>query len=347
MSDRVADSVAVIVVNRNAGGHLARCLSSLAAQQPLPARIVVFDNGSDDGSIAAARQVARQDDRLAGRTVFHLAEANLGFAAANNRAVALVAAELPGLEFVAVLNPDAFPEQGWLAALLDAARRHPEAAAFGSRQVLDASPDLLDGVGDIYHVSGLSWRAGHGCPPTAADEHDAEIFSPCAAAALYRKDAFDAVGGFDEDFFCYFEDVDLGFRLRLAGHRARYVSTAVVRHVGGASARTVGDDFAVFYGHRNLVWCFFKNMPAPLLAVFLPAHLLQTIFSLMTALPRGRFRAMAAAKWRAVCGLRTCWQKRQIVQAQRRASLAAIWRALDKSLFRRRMRPAGGRPSRS
>ncbi|MFM7291331.1 MAG: glycosyltransferase family 2 protein [Planctomycetia bacterium] len=179
-----------------------------------------------------------------------------------------------------------------------------------------------------------------------ADEHGAEIFSPCAAAALYRKAAFDAVGGFDEDFFCSFEDVDLGFRLRLAGHRARYVSTAVVRHVGGASARAAGNDFAVFYGHRNLAWCFVKNMPAPLLDAFLPAHLLQTILNLMTALTRGRFRAMVAAKWRAVCGLRRCWRKRQIVQAQRRASLATIWQSLDKSLFRRRMRPACGRPSR-
>ena len=131
MSDRVAGSVAVVVVNRNGGPYLSRCLESLAGQQVLPARIVVFDNGSDDGSVDAARRTARQDDRLASRTLFHEAGSNLGFAAANNRAVAMCTTE-----FIALVNPDAFPEPGWLAALLDAARRHPEVAAFGSRQML-------------------------------------------------------------------------------------------------------------------------------------------------------------------------------------------------------------------
>jgi GT2 family glycosyltransferase len=347
MSDCLAESVAVVIVNRNAGRYLPRCLSCLAAQQSLPARIVVFDNGSDDGSIAAARQAVRQDDRLAGRVVFHLAGENLGFAAANNRAVAMCGAELPPVEFIALVNPDAFPEPGWLAALLAAARQHPECAAFGSRQLLADKPGMLDGVGDVYHVSGLSWRAGHGCPVTAADERDAEIFSPCAAAALYRKSAFDAVGGFDEDFFCYFEDVDLGFRLRLAGYQARYVAGAVVEHVCGASARAAGADFAVFHGHRNLVWCYVKNMPGMLLLGCLPAHLFQTAVVLLCALARGEARAIMAAKAQAVAGLRRCWRKRRLVQAGSRASVAAIWRSLDKSIFRRRTRPLRSKPARS
>ena len=331
MHDHDADSVAVIIVNHNGGDCLSRCLSCLAAQQLLPTRIVVVDNASDDGSVTSARQLAEKDDRLASRIEFHLAGENLGFAAANNRAVALC-----GTEFVALLNPDAFPEPGWLAALVAAARRHPKAAALGSRQMLDGTADLIDGIGDVYHVSGLSWREGHGCRLTAADLQDCEIFSPCAAAALYRRAAFNEVGGFDEDFFCYFEDVDLGFRLRLAGYEARYVSTAVVSHVGGASSGDQKTDFAVFYGHRNLVWCFVKNMPLTLLFSFLPAHLLQTILISAVSVARGNFRTIVKAKWHALTELKTCWRKRQLVQANRRAPASSVWRMLDTSLTRRR-----------
>lgn len=341
MHARDADSVTVIIVNHNGGECLSRCLSCLAAQQLLPGQIIVFDNASADGSVDAARRLAAADDRLARRTVFHMSEENLGFATANNRAVVMC-----DTKFVALLNPDAFPERDWLAALVAAARQHPEAAAFGSRQMLDGTDDLIDGIGDVYHISGLSWRAGHGCRLTAADLQDAEIFSPCAAAALYRRGAFNEVGGFDEDFFCYFEDVDLGFRLRLAGYGARFVSAAVVSHLGGASSRGNQSDFAVYYGHRNLVWCWVKNMPHPIFLASLPAHFLQTILSVAFSVTRGQFRTIVRAKWHAVTGLRTCWQKRQRVQANRRVTVSAIWRMVDMSLTRRRCR-CPTRPTRS
>ena len=333
MSAPATDSVAVVIVNHDAGGFLTRSLACLAEQSILPARIVVFDNASSDGSLAAARDFVAKDQRLAPRTVFEESGTNLGFAAANNRAVARC-----GTEFVALLNPDAFPEPGWLQALMEAARRHPTAAAFGSRQLLAEAPTLLDGVGDVYHVTGLSWRAGHGCPPTTADDHDREIFSACAAAALYRRAAFVEAGGFDEDFFCYFEDVDLGFRLRLAGHDAVGVSNAVVRHVGGGSSGPGRSDFAVFHGHRNLVWCFVKNMPSQLFWPLLLAHLSQSILTTAVSVTRGEFRTIVKAKWHAVLGLPSCWRKRQMVQARRRASPATVWRSLDKSLWRRRCR---------
>jgi len=323
--------VSVIVVNYDAGAHVLRCLRCLAEQRPPPERIVVVDNASTDGSAAAARALVTADERLGPRVVFHEAAANLGFAAANNLAVAMCATE-----FVALLNPDAFPAADWLAALVAAARRHPGAAAFGSRQLLAEHPDRLDGVGDAYHVSGLSWREGHGCPPTLADDREREIFSPCAAAALYRREAFLEVGGFDDDFFCYFEDVDLGFRLRLAGSTAWYVPDAVVWHEGAASSEGKNDDFAVYHGHRNMVWCFVKNMPAPLFYPLLIAHFSQTIISLVFHVTRGRLRPIVRAKWHAILGLPRQWRKRRSIQSRRKASAWSIWRVLHKGLTRRR-----------
>lgn len=82
-----------------------------------------------------------------------------------------------------------------------------------------ADPTVLDGIGDAYHLSGLVWRTRHGLLALASTEHCCEVFSPCAAAAVYRRAALLEFGGLDEDYFCNVEEVDLGFRLRLLGYR--------------------------------------------------------------------------------------------------------------------------------
>ena len=323
-----ADSVTVIVVNHGGGLHVLRCLACLADQTLPPARILVIDNASTDGSAAACERAIAADVRLDGLAEVWRFATNLGFAAACNRGIH--AADTP---LVALLNPDAFPEPEWLERLVAAQSAHPTCVAFGSRQMLADHPDVLDGIGDRYHLGGMAWRQGHGRSIRSDDLGDREIFSACAAAVLYRRDAVTAVGGFDEDFFCYCEDVDLGFRLRLAGHHARYVPDAVVHHVGWASSRSDGR-LAAALGHRNLVWTLVKNMPGPLLAASLPAHFLQTILAAVVLARRGHAAAFVRAKLDAVRGFPNVWRKRRQVQASRVASVAAIWRAIDKGLVR-------------
>ena len=325
---RHAGDVTVIVVTFKSEEVLTRCLTAIASQSMPPHRIVISDNSSDDGSPERARHTAQQILPSRSFEIQPLAE-NLGFAAANNRAIAMC-----DTEFVALLNPDAFPHPDWLEKLLAAADRHPEAAAFGSRQMIDGQPGIVDGTGDAYHVSGLSWRTGHGPPLRDDDLVEREIFSPCAAAALYRRSALLEVGGFDEDFFCYFEDVDLGFRLRLAGYKCVYVPDAVVDHVGSASSGGKRSDFAVYHGHRNLVWCFLKNMPNQLFLPLLFAHFSQSILTGLVYLVRGQGRIFAKAKWHATKKIPQFWKKRQAIQRARRASWREIWNALDKSLWR-------------
>ena len=319
--------VTVVIVNFNGGANVVRCLECLAAQTMPPAQIVLVDNASGDGSLAACRDLVTARTELAERTTIDALEANVGFAAGSNRGLALA-----DTEFVALLNPDAFPEPRWLEALLVAAAAHPEAAAFGSRQMLAGRPGVLDGIGDRWHVSGLAWREGHGRPMGPADLEPREIFSPCAAAALYRRDAVLAAGGLDEDYFCFGEDVDLGFRLRLAGHTARYVPDAVVEHVGGASS---DGRLATYLGHRNLLWTLVKNTPGPVLPAALLAHLSQSIFVGVMLGCRGRGGAFARAKWDAVVGLGGCWRKRRVVQAGRRISTWRILKTLDLAPMRR------------
>jgi GT2 family glycosyltransferase len=323
-----AAPVTVIVVNFNGGDHLRRCLMHLAEQSQLPERILVVDNGSTDGSLAACRGVVQAHARLADRTVIDDVGTNIGFAAACNRGIAAATTE-----FIALLNPDAFPESGWLAALVTAARAFPACAAFGSRQMLAGRSKVLDGIGDRWHVTGLSYRDGHGRPLTPADLELREIFSPCAAAALYRRSALLAVGGFDEDYFCFGEDVDLGYRLRLAGYGARSVPDAVVEHVGGGS--TPGN-VATYYGHRNVVWTLVKNTPGPLLVISLLGHICQSILVGIVLGFRGRGRAFFRGKQDAVRGLAAAFRKRRFVQAGRKVSTWTICQMIDTGMSRRR-----------
>src|SRR3546814_8180677 len=172
--------VRVVVVAYNSGPLLSRALKALTQQTHRDFEGVVFDNASTDGW----PERAMPDDP---RFTLVRSPENLGFAAANNRAAA--GAEV---EFLALLNPDAVPEPGWLQALICAARRYPDAYMFGSFQLSLEDPAYLDGLGDCYGFLGFAWRGGQGRPrPKCLD--DAEVFAPCAAASLYRRAAFDAV----------------------------------------------------------------------------------------------------------------------------------------------------------
>lgn len=310
-------SVSVVIVNWNSGPLLKKCLHSLSLQTLKADAVFVVDNASSDGSADCV--IAFPEYRLL------LSGSNLGFAAGNNYAFREC-----NSEFVALLNPDAFPEPTWLEHLVAAAKENPKYAAFGSRQLVLERPECLDGIGDAYHLSGLVWRERHGEIQDAQDLVEREVFSPCAAAALFRRPALVAAGGFDEDYFCYLEDVDLGFRLRLAGHRAMYVPQAIVLHQGSATTGGQRSDFSVYHGHRNLVWTFVKNMPSVLFWGLLPLHLALNLFSLMFFGFRGQWQVIFRAKRDALRGLPRIWAKRRAVQRERVASLGEVWRILAK-----------------
>jgi GT2 family glycosyltransferase len=313
-------SLSVVIVNWNSGALLERCLEAVSRQTLRPDTLLVVDNGSTDGSADCVGRFPAFVLLRAGK--------NLGFAAGNNLAIRSC-----DTEFIALLNPDAFPAANWLESLVCAAEAHPGCAAFGSRQLSADDPRIVDGIGDAYHCTGRVWRERHGCVQDRGDLVSRDVFSPCAAAALYRRKAVGEVGGFDEDYFCYVEDVDLGFRLRLAGWSARYVPDAVVLHCGSAITGGQHSDFSVYHGHRNLVWTFFKNMPAPLLWVCLPGHLVLNLVTIIAFSLKGRGKVICKAKWDAVKRLPRMWEKRKAIQRGRIAKVGEIWSVLRKGLF--------------
>ena len=317
----MALQVAVIIVNFNSGDLLLECLDHLRAQTRRPERVIVVDNASDDGS------ADRLEQKYPEIEVIRLQQ-NLGFAAANN----LAAQQAHEMDWLALLNPDAFPQPDWLEQLLAAISSYPDCAMFGARLLNAHDPQQLDGTGDIYHVSGLAWRRDHHRAASAGVNEAGDIFSPCAAAALYRRTAFAEAGGFDEAYFCYFEDVDLGFRLQLLGYQCRYVPTAVVRHIGSAVTGR-HSAFSVYHGHRNLVWTYCKNMPGSLFWLYLPQHLLLNLITLLWFALQGQGRVILRAKWDAVRGLPRCWRQRRIIQSQRRVGLWPLWRMMSRRLI--------------
>ena len=281
-----------------------RSIESVLAQTEQDFECFIVDNGSDDGSMATLPDL---DERF---TILELGE-NTGFAAANN-----TAAKLAKAPWIALLNPDAFARPEWLAELLKASNTALNITMVGSTQYLAlADTPTLDGVGDCYHFSGIAFRAGYGKqiePPEAG-----LVFGPCAAAALYHRAKFLALGGFDERFFCYHEDVDLAFRMQLSGGECLQSPDAIVDHISsGLSAKI--PEFAIYHGTRNRIWTFFKNMPWPLLILLTPFHIGANLAYLGWALFRkGRFKPTWRGVRHGISGLPQTFRDRKAVQKTR------------------------------
>ena len=240
--------VSVVIPNWNGRRWLPGCLEALAAQTSLPAEVIVVDNGSVDDSLAYLRH------EHPGVRIVALAR-NTGFAHAVNQGVGLASAP-----FVALLNTDVVVEPDWLERMGRALDDDPEAASVACKMlVLDDRSQIYD-AGDILRRDGACEQRGRFTTDDGRFDAAGEVFGACAGAALYRASAVVGVGGFDERYFAYLEDVDLALRLRLAGWRCRY-EPAVARHAGeGSSSSQRGlRDFLVT---RNTLLLVAKAFPA-------------------------------------------------------------------------------------
>ena len=315
-----APLVSVLIVNYNSGRHLAACLAALADQQFQDFETIVVDNGSVDDSLANLGQcpAALQIDKAA---------ENLGFAAGNNRAAALAKGS-----WLALLNPDTVPDANWLGNLVAASRRHPNVDIFAALQWQPGQEDVLDGAGDPYHVLGAAWRGGKGRRPKVWPM-EGEVFSACGAAMMIRADVFNALDGFEERYFCYYEDVDLGFRARLQGRVTVLVPSAQVTHVGSASGASASA-FAVYHITRNRLFTLLRNMPLALLLPVLVAVLMIEILGLLKAIGRRQVRPRGRALWAVLTALPWLLRSRRGCQTGRQISIRSLAAQLTWSPFK-------------
>jgi N-acetylglucosaminyl-diphospho-decaprenol L-rhamnosyltransferase len=241
----MTSDVAVVIVNFNGEALLPACLAALRAQTLAPAQVLVADNGSSDGSLALLRA---EHPEVA---VVELGR-NHGFAGGANRGVAATNAP-----WVCVLNSDATPAPDWLQRLR-AAPLDRRTWALGS-VLVSARTGRIESAGDQYSPQGYAYKLLRDRPLSELPDEPYRVFAAPGAAPVFRRDVFDSLGGYEERFFLYYEDVDLAFRAVLAGYHALLVPDARVVHQLGATTRSLAR--ARFYVARNSIWCAVRCLP--------------------------------------------------------------------------------------
>ena len=300
-----APFASVIVPNFNGERHLSTVLDALRRQTFADFEVIVVDDASTDDSVTLLES-RYPDVRLFvnRRNEGFVRSCNTGAAAARGRMIVL-------------LNSDTEPAPAWLEELAKAFVANPQAATVTSKLLLFDRRDTLHTTGDMLGVDGVPrnrgvWEVDRG-------QYDAApvIFSGCGGATAYRREVWQALGGFDEDFWMYLEDVDFGFRARLAGWDAVFAPNARVYHHLSA---TGGDVLASYYVGRNTIWLIAKNMPRSLLRrnalAILGGQLAVTFDALRNwrgAAAQARLRGQLAG----LLGLPQQLQKRRVIQPRR------------------------------
>ncbi len=292
-SDRVP--VPVIVLNWNGVVDTIECVDALLASDGVDFRVVLVDNGSsgDDFEQLQARYESRE------RIELRRNPENLGFARGVNAVLQEVLTSADARpEFVALLNNDAVPESGWLAALVEVAESSA-AGAVASKMIRHDDAGRLDNAGHVFLNTGEILPRGAGAPPGDFSEV-VPVAGVCGGACLLRCAMLDDIGVFDEFFSTGYEDAELGLRAMLAGYRQVFAPKAVVRHRIGASIDKIRDLSYAVQLQVNINYTYVKLVPGPVVVWNLPWILLKTVALLTLPLFIGRWRLLRV-QWQALC----------------------------------------------
>ena len=271
--------VAVVIPNGNGRHLLADCLGSLRRQTFRDFRTLLVDNVSTDGSVEYVRAEFPEVAVLPlGRNGIFAATVNAGIRATSS-------------ELVVALNNDTEAEPTWLAELVAALDRHPDAAAATSKLLLFDRRDTLHSAGDFFGLDGMPGSRGVWTRDDGRYDGDELVFGASGAAAVYRRSALADVGLFDESLGAYCEDVDLNLRLRLAGYQIAFAPRARVYHRLSA---TGGGPIASYFTGRNFLTVIAKDLPAPILRRHWPKIVRRQLAMTLDSLRHGREPAARA-----------------------------------------------------
>ena len=265
--------VTIVIPNYNGRKLLENCLGTLEKQTVRDFKVLVIDNGSTDHSTDL------QSDRL-DLEMIALPE-NLGFCGAVNLGISRT--KTP---YLILLNNDTEVDEHFVEALLHAVKRSERIFSCGAQMIDYHHRELLDNAGDLYTAMGWAVARGKGRPCSEFDR-PSNVFSCCGGAAIYRMELLEKTGGLDEHHFAYLEDVDLGYRARIAGYVNTYEPLAKVFHVGSATTGTRYNTKKVFLAARNTIFVIYKNMPALQLLLNLPFILAGMIVKSLFFLKKG------------------------------------------------------------
>lgn len=241
-------SISIIIPNYNGSQMLLNCIASIYSSNLLPDEIIVVDNASHDNSHSLILSHYPNVHWIQNNT-------NLGFSVAVNQGI-----KASKCEFTVLLNNDTEVSSNWLQNLSNHILSNTNIFSCSSKMIQYYNRNLIDDVGDYYTVLGWAYKAGDGENiKKYSTKH--QVFSACAGAAIYRKKIFDEIGFFDETFFAYLEDVDIGYRARHFGYVNEYCADAYVYHIGSATTGSKYNDFKIKNSTRNNIYLLRNNMP--------------------------------------------------------------------------------------
>jgi len=320
--------VSVVIVNWNGKDHLAECLDSLRCQTFKDFEIILVDNGSEDGSREFVQEYFHEVRLVA-------LQKNCGFAGGNNAGIQAASGK-----YIALLNNDTKVDPAWLTNLLKEAEENPSIVGMWASKILSYdNPEIIDNVGLLMYPDGLGRGKGRLEKDEGQYDKTGEAFFPSGCAGLYRREMLDEIGLFDEEFFAYADDVDLGLRARLAGWQCIYVPSAKVYHKYSASS-SAHSPFKAFLVERNRIWVLLKYYPIEMILISPFVTLTRLLIHLYGALAgkgaSGRFseqnsllRAMAVLlkAWRsALSALPSIIRQRRAFSKLRRIGRGELYR---------------------
>ena len=315
MSKSVDVKVAVVIPNWNGADSLEACLDSVL-DQSLNSKVIVVDNGSVDDSLDILKEYPQMD------LIRH--SENKGFAGGVNAGIQLAIDS--GCKYVALLNNDAVADKGWLDVLVSTLEESPKTGIVTSK-ILSADGKSLDSTGDYYTTWGLPYPRGRGETDINKYDDQTNIFAASGGASLYRVSMLDEIGLFDEDFFAYYEDVDISFRAQLASWKVLFAPKAVVYHqIGATSGKIKG--FSTYQTIKNQPLLLTKNVPRKYFwkvgSRFMLAHFLFFI----KAIARGHGWAAIKGDFTGTLLLISASKKRKEIQANKKVPDEYIWSML-------------------
>jgi hypothetical protein len=315
-----APLVSVVIPNFNGASYLHECLVSVERQIYPRVEIVVVDNNSTDNSVETARLAAPDAQVLR-------QEKNLGFAGGVNAGIRTAKGD-----WIALLNNDAVAADDWISESMAAAARHPDASFLASR-ILQFDGGRIYSAGDCFLRAGIGYRRGQELEDREEYRQPSEVFSACGCAGFFRRDVFEELGGFDERFFAYLEDVEFGLRLQAAGRRGYYVPLAMVRHHGGVTGGGEFSPLSVRLRTRNSILLLVKSLPASLLFRWLPVIALAQVVWFIRATTHGRIFSALRGLVEVVPRVRDMMRERRLLRPYWRRHLPQLRGAIRRSEY--------------
>lgn len=314
------EKIAVVIPNWNGEDYIEACLASLESQSLKP-HIIVVENGSIDSSIKIIESKFKDVELLKFKD-------NAGFAGGVNRGIRKALKD--DYEYVALFNNDAVASKNWLKLLIQAADAHSEVGIVTGK-FMHMDKKHIDSTGDIYTAWGMPFPRGRNQVDNGQFDTPEYVFGATGGASLYRSSTLNHIGLFDEDFFAYFEDIDISFRAQLADWKVWYEPSAIAyHHLSGTSSKL--GSFSRYHSIKNFYLVWLKNIPWQLLLLYSPLIVLQSLRLFATSLIKARAPLLfVKSKWAVIRLLPSVVKKRKQIQCSRKVSLGYINSILPKS----------------